>query len=82
MPPLSELPDGITRQKFIRVLKRLGWEISEYGGRGSHYKAVWPYSQKSITIQCSFRKDVLYRILKVIENISGQTWEKDIKDKL
>ncbi len=81
MPSHSELPDGIRRGKFIKALQRLGWEISEVGGKGSHYKATWPLTQKSITIQYDFRKDVLSSVIKGINSISGHTWQ-DIKAKL
>ncbi len=81
MPSLSELPDGISRKRFLKALQKLGWEISEVGGRGSHYKATWPRNQKSIILQYEFRKDVLYRVLKSITVISGQTW-KDFKREL
>ena len=75
MSPLNEIPDGITRDRFLRALVRLGWEISKIGGKGSHYRATWPKSQKSMTIQYDFRKDVLRRIVKAMTAISGQTWD-------
>lgn len=81
MPSLSELPDGLPRKKFLRALQALGWEISEIGGKGSHYKATWPPTQKIIIVQYDFRKDVLYKVLKAVEQISGHTWN-DIRDKL
>ena len=81
MPSLSELPGSLKRKKFIRALQRLGFDIDESGGSGSHYKITWPATQKSITIQHDFRKDVLYEVLKEIEKYSGITWE-DIKKQL
>ena len=81
MPSLSELPSDLKRKRFIRALRRLGFIVDESGGNGSHYKATWPKTQKSITIQYEFRKDVLYEILKDIEGYSGITWE-DIKKHL
>lgn len=75
MPSLSELPGEIKRNKFIRALQRLGFNIDKIGGDGSHYKATWPQTQKSITIQSKIRKDVLYYLLKEIEQYSGVTWE-------
>ena len=81
MPSRSQLPGEIKRKKFIKALVRLGFEISESGGDGSHYKATWPQTQKSITIQSDLRKDVLYYLLKEIEKHSGITW-KDISEKL
>ncbi len=81
MPSLSELPGEIKRKKFIRALQRLGFIIDTAGGDGSHYKATWEKTQKSITIQSKLRKDVLYYLLKEIENISGLKWE-EIKNEL
>ena len=81
MPSLSELPGEIKRKKFIRALKRLGFNIDKTGGDGSHYKATWSKTQKSITIQSKLRKDVLYYLLKEIEEYTGVTWE-DIKNEL
>lgn len=76
MPSLSELPGDIKRKKFIMALGRLGFVINESGGDGSHYKAMWPKTQKSITIQSKLRKDVLYYLLKEIEKYSGITWDE------
>ena len=81
MPSLSELPGEIKRRKFIRALQRLGFLIDKTGGVGSHYKITWPKTQKSITIQSELRKDVLYYLLKEIEQYSGVSWE-DIKKEL
>ena len=81
MPSLSELPGEIKRKKFIKALSRLGFFIDRRGGNGSHYKAIWPATQKSITIQSKLRKDVLYYLLKEIEQYSGKTWD-DIKKEL
>ena len=75
MSPLNELPDGITRDRFLKALIRLGLDMSKIGGKGNHYRVTWPLTQKSITIQYGFRKDVLRRILKAINTISGQTWD-------
>lgn len=80
MPSLSELPGEIKRKKFIRALQRLGFIIDKSGGDGSHYKAVWPKTQKSITIQIKLRKDVLYYLLKEIEQYSGVGWEEIKKE--
>jgi len=81
MPSLSELPGEIKRRKFIRALAHLGFIIDKTGGAGSHYKVTWPHTQKSVTLQAELRKDVLYYILKEIEQYSGVTWE-DIKKEL
>jgi len=81
MPSLSELPGEIKRGKFIRALERLGFVVDRSGGEGSHYKVLWPPTQKSITIQSHLRKDVLYYLLKEIESYSVITWE-DIKKEL
>lgn len=81
MPSRSELPGEIKRKKFIRALIRLGFEIDKGGGDGSHYLAIWRKTQKSVTIQCKLRKDVLYYLLKEIESYTGLTWD-DIKKEL
>jgi len=81
MPSLSELPGEIKRNKFIRALRRLGFIIDKTGGEGSHYKVLWPKTQKSITIQSCLRKDVLYYLLKEIEQYSSITWD-EIKNEL
>lgn len=81
MPTHSELPGDLSRKKFTKALKRLGFIIDTKGGDGSHIKAIWPPTQKSITLQTDIRKDVLYHILKETEQISGVTWE-DIKSNL
>lgn len=80
MPSLSELPGEIKRKKFIRALQRLGFYIDKTGGDGSHYKATWPRTQKSITIQSKLRKDVLHYLLKEIEQCSGVKWEEIKKE--
>ena len=75
MPSLSQLPDGISRNRFVKALIKIGFEISKKGGNGSHYKATWG-NEKSITIQYNFRKDALYETLKEIKAISGIEWEE------
>ena len=81
MPSLSELPNNIKRDRFIKALKRLGFEISKKGGKGSHIKATFITNQKSIIIQSNLCKNVLYYILKEIESQTGVTWG-DIEGKL
>lgn len=81
MPSLSELPGELKRKRFIKALQRLGFIIDMAGGDGSHCKAIWPKTQKSITIQSEIRKDVLYYLLKEIKDYSGLTWD-DIKREL
>lgn len=81
MPSLSELPGEIKRKKFTKALMRLGFVINKTGGDGSHYKAIWSKNGKAVVIQSKLRKDVLYYLLKEIEQISGITWE-DIKNNL
>jgi predicted RNA binding protein YcfA (HicA-like mRNA interferase family) len=76
MPSRSQLPGNLNRKKFLRALMRLGFEVDLSGGDGSHCKATWPATQKSITIQKDLRKDVLYYLLKDIEKYSGITWEE------
>lgn len=74
MPSLSQLPGEIKIGKFTKALERLGFSIDKTGGKGSHCKITWPKTQKSITIQSDVRNDVLYYILKQIEEYSGVTW--------
>lgn len=76
MSSRSDLPGEIHRKKFLRALKRCGFHINTVGGKGDHVKIVWPHNQKSITIDADIRKDVLYYLLKEIEEISGVTWER------
>lgn len=76
MPSRSQLPGNIKRKKFLRALLRCGFEIDMSGGDGSHCKATWPPTQKSIIIQSNIRKDVLYYLLKDIEKYSGVTWDE------
>ncbi len=80
MPSRSDLPGEIKRKRFIRALRRLGFIIDKTGGDGSHYKAIWPQTQKMIIIQSKLRKDVLYYLLKEIEQCSGITWENINKE--
>ena len=65
----------------MKAQARLGFEIDETGGNGSHYKVTWPKNQKCITIQHKLNKMMLYVILKEIKKYSGITWE-DIKNEL
>ena len=81
MPSLSQLPGEIKRKKLTKALTRLGFFIDERGGDGSHYKALWPASQKSVTLPYNINKYTLYYLLKEIESVSGITWE-DIKNEL
>lgn len=75
MPSRSELPGEISRKKFLKALQRLGFEINTVGGKGDHIKVIWPRTQKSITIIGDLRKDVLYYLLREIEEMSGVTWD-------
>ena len=81
MPSLSQLPGEIKRKKLTKALVRLGFVIDVKGGDGSHYKALWPKTQKSITIPQDINKYTLYYLLKEIEVASGITWD-DIKNEL
>jgi len=76
MPSRSQLPGNISRNKFINALIRCGFELNCSGGDGDHYKVTWPSTQKSITIHSDLRKDVLYYLLKEIEQYSGVTWDE------
>ena len=80
MHSLSDLPGEIKRKKLIKALKRLGFEINEYGGNGSHYKAIWPQTQKSITVPSKLPKQALNYVLKEIECCSGISWEQIKKE--
>ena len=63
------------------ALERLGFEISERGGKGDHFKTTFIANQKSITIPADLRKDVLYYVLKEIEKNTNISWD-EIKGKL
>ena len=76
MPSPNDLPGEIKRAKFIKALERCGFEINKVGGNGSHYKAIWPRNQKSVTIQQDLPKQVLRYVLKEIEICSGVTWDQ------
>lgn len=80
MPSFSHLPGEIKRKKFIKALLRLGFIINKTGGEGSHYKAVWPKREKTIIIPSKLRKDVLYYVLKEIEEYAGLTWDDIAKE--
>lgn len=80
MPSLSDLPGEIKRKKFVKALTRLGFDINKKGGDGSHYKARWPKTEKFITIPSKLRKDVLYYVLREIEEYTGITWENIKKE--
>jgi predicted RNA binding protein YcfA (HicA-like mRNA interferase family) len=81
MPSLSQLPGEIKRKKLTKALTRLGFVIDEKGGNGSHFKALWPRNQKSVTLPQDISKYTLYYLLKEIEITSGITWE-DIQKEL
>jgi hypothetical protein len=75
MPSLSELPGELKRPRLLKALSRLGFLIDEAGGNGSHYKATWPATQKSVTIPQNLPKQSLRYVLIEIEKYSGITWE-------
>lgn len=81
MPPLSELPDDLSRKKLLRALVRLNFVIDERGGKGSHCKAVWPRNNKVVLIKRDLDKFTLKYLLKQIEDVSGMTWS-DVAQKL
>lgn len=81
MPSLSELPSNINCKKFIKALECLGFCVSKKGGKGSHVKLTYIMTQKSLTIPKCLNKNVLYYILKEVENITGITWD-DISKKM
>lgn len=75
MPSLSQLPGEVKRKKLTKALARLGFVIDKRGGDGSHYKAIWARTQKSVTIPQDISKYTLYYLLKEIEIASGLTWD-------
>lgn len=75
MPSRSKLPDNLKRKKLCRALERLGFEISMRGGNGSHFKATYIKNQKCVIIPGDLRKDVLYYVLKELQQVSNITWE-------
>ena len=81
MPSLSQLPGEIKRKKLTKALARLGFIIDKKGGDGSHYKAVWPRTEKSVTVPYNINKYTLNYLLKEIEIISGLTWD-NIREQL
>lgn len=80
MPSRSELPGELSRKKFLNALRRLGFDINFVGGKGDHVKVTWPSTQKSVSVIQDLRKDVLYYLLKEIENVSGVTWDQIKKE--
>ena len=76
MPSLSGLPGELKRPKLLKALERLGFIIDETGGSGSHYKATWPPTQKSLTIPQHLPKPSLRYVLIEIEKYSGITWDQ------
>ena len=80
MPSRSELPGFLSRKKLINVLQKVGFEINQVGGKGSHMKAIWPPTQKSITIPAGLEKYALHYVLKEIETYSGITWDEIKKE--
>ena len=81
MPSHSDLPSDISRKKLARALQRLGFIINTKGGKGSHFKAIFARTQKSITMSSKINKSVLVYILKEIEEYSEITWD-EIKKQL
>lgn len=71
---------NLNRKKLAKALKRLGFSISTKGGKGSHIKLTYT-NQKTITIPSSdLNKNVLYYILKEIEEITEITWDEIKKE--
>jgi hypothetical protein len=80
MPSLSEIPDGITRAKLLKAMKRLDFRVNMTGGKGSHCKIECPDNSKSITIKDNICKKTIYYLLKEIESCSNITWEQIKKE--
>lgn len=76
MPSRSELPGNLNRKKLAKALIRLGFEISKKGGKGSHWKATFIKTQKCVIVPSDLSREVLYYLLKEIEDVSGVTWEE------
>lgn len=79
MPPLSELPGTLPREKLLRALRRVGFLIDMSGGDGSHVMVNWPSTNKSVTIpHRMIPKQALKYLLKEIEIVTLErvTWEK------
>ena len=84
MPPLSELPGTLQRNKFLKALRRVGFLIDESGGDGSHVMVTWPKTKKSVTIPHQMiPKQALKYLIKEIETVTlgNVTWD-EIKQQL
>ena len=81
MPTRSELPSKVNRDKLAKALTRLGFIISKKGGKGSHIKATFIKTQKSITLPSNLHKHTLCYVIKEIEKYSDIIWD-DIKKEL
>ena len=80
MPSRSELPGFLPRQKLIKALNKVGFTVNIFGGKGNHFKIIWPSTQKSITIPSGLEKHALYYVLKEIESCSGVSWDEIRKE--
>ncbi|MEY4723161.1 MAG: hypothetical protein RLZZ324_674 [Candidatus Parcubacteria bacterium] len=80
MPPLSELPGDLSREKFLNALRRVGFIVDMRGGNGSHCKVEWK-NGKEFPVKKDINKYVLKYLLKEIEEATGVTWER-IKEEL
>jgi hypothetical protein len=76
MPPLSDLPGDVSRDRLLKSLRKAGFIIDMRGGDGSHCKAEWPRNHKEISIKFRLNKYTLKYLLKEIEQISGVTWDE------
>lgn len=70
MPSRSELPSDLKRKKFIRALQRLGFIIDKSGGNGSHYKVMWPTTQKVSQSSMNLEKTYFMRYLKKLKSVA------------
>ena len=71
MSSLKDMPSDISQHGLVKVLRRLGFDINRRGGNGSHYKATWPPTQKSVTIQSKLHKVIVKSLLKQLELATG-----------
>ncbi len=80
MPSRSELPGCLRSGKFLGALRRLGFLVNKVGGKGDHVKIIWLATGKSLSFDTDLRRDVLYYVLKEIEEKFSISWD-DIKNK-
>lgn len=73
LPP--KLPSDVKQRKILNALKKAGFIINYYGGKGSHAKATDPKTDRFITIQKCLKKGELKEILKESEELGYNATE-------